>query len=55
MIKLKESIFLQANIVLDRIHETQKLVIEREQERLAYDHYRKKVTDMERPGHESTS
>lgn len=55
MQKVKENMFRNGRIVIDKIQEIKKLIKDREEARAAYDHYRSKLTDMEKPGKQSSS
>ena len=55
MQNIKENLVRVTGIVIDKIKAVLKLIKERDEERLAYDHYRNKVSEMEKPGKESTS
>ena len=55
MQKIKTNLVKVSEHVKEKIKELKKLVDQREEERLKYDHYRNKLTKMESVGKASTS
>ena len=55
MKKIKANLVKVAEHVKEKIRELKKLVDQREEQRLKYDHYRTKLMKMEQEGKSSTS
>ena len=55
MKKIKENLVKVSSSTLEKIKEVQDTQKKREEERVYFDHYRNKLTKMEKPGGESTS
>lgn len=55
MEKIKGNLIKVGSIIIEKIKELMAVVDQRQQERVYYDHYRTKLTKMQKPGGEQNS